>query len=104
MIAVATLSARPMEKCCDSRTMHTIHGKCLNKLQALVFLMPTLAQVTNKIGGNKQDKTTALKKHREGEIPVAKVKIHVVGEMHHIDRWCDEALHFLTKRRFGDST
>ena len=41
----------------------------------------TLAQVTNKIGGNKQDKTTALKKHREGEIPVAKVKIHVVGEM-----------------------
>lgn len=65
MIAVATLSARPMEKCCDSRTMHTIHGKCLNTLQALVFLMPaTLAQVTNKIGCNKQDKTTALKKHR----------------------------------------
>lgn len=82
MIAVATLSARPMEKCCDSRTMHTVHGKCLNKLQALVFLMPaTLAQVINKIGGNKQGKTTALKKHREGEIPVVKVKIHVVGEM-----------------------
>ena len=39
MIAVATLSARPMEKCSDSRTMHTIHGKCLNKLQVLVFLM-----------------------------------------------------------------
>ena len=38
MIAVAALSARPMEK-------------CLDKLQALVFLMPaTLAQVINKIG------------------------------------------------------
>lgn len=96
MIAVATLSARPMEKCCDSRTMHTVHGKCLNTLQALVFLMSaTLAQVTNKIGCNKQDKTTALKKHREGEIPVVKVKLHV-HYVDDIDRCCDEALHCLT--------